>query len=139
MDAKTFWHLNSHKYNTFWVANSKDDKITFEKSDDLWRYMNDFLEQSHKHGVVQVPQFEQILQVRLAELPYTKHLDDGQYNDGQAYGFECGARWAYEKLSSGTAVGNSAAGQSGSDGCRHRWWELADGKVLCDKCGVVKD
>lgn len=39
----------------------------------------------------------------------------------------------------GAAVGNGAAGQSGSGGCRHRWWELADGKVLCDKCGVVKD
>jgi len=39
----------------------------------------------------------------------------------------------------GAAVGNGAAGQSGSGGCRHRWWELASGKVLCDKCGVVKD
>jgi hypothetical protein len=49
----------------------------------------------------------------LEELPYTKHLDDGQYNDGQAYGFECGARWAYEKLSSGTAVADGAAGKNG--------------------------
>ena len=48
--------------------------------------------------------FEELLQVRLEELPYTKHLDDGQYNDGQAYGFECGARWAYEKLSSGIMI-----------------------------------
>ena len=63
------------------------------------------LEQLQQHSVMQVPQFEELLQVRLEELPYTKHLDDGQYNDGQAYGFECGARWAYEKLSRGTAVG----------------------------------
>lgn len=48
MDAKSFWHLNSHKYKTYWIANANDDKIIFENSDDLWRYMNDFLEQSHK-------------------------------------------------------------------------------------------
>jgi hypothetical protein len=52
MDAKSFWHLNSHKYKTHWIANANDDKIIFEKSDDLWRYMNDFLEQSHKPVVV---------------------------------------------------------------------------------------
>jgi hypothetical protein len=40
--------------------------------------------------------FEEALQIKLNELPYTKHLDDGQYNDGQLYGFELGARWAYE-------------------------------------------
>jgi hypothetical protein len=54
--------------------------------------------QLNKPVVMQVPQFEELLQVRLDELPYTKHLDDGQYNDGKAYGFECGARWAYETL-----------------------------------------
>lgn len=45
----------------------------------------------------------------------------------------------YDVSAVGAAVGNGAAGQSGSGGCRHRWWELASGKVLCDKCGVVKD
>jgi hypothetical protein len=74
------------------------------------------LEQLQQPVVMQVPQFEELLQVRLAELPYTKHLDDGQYNDGQAYGFECGARWAYEKLSSGTAVGKAGEDASVSDG-----------------------
>jgi hypothetical protein len=39
----------------------------------------------------------------------------------------------------GAAVADGAAGQNVSDGCRHRWWELASGKVLCDKCGLVKD
>ena len=34
---------------------------------------------------------------KLEELPYTKHLDDGQYNDGQLVGFELGARWAYNQ------------------------------------------
>lgn len=38
--------------------------------------------------------FEELLQIELDKLPYTKHLDDGQYNDGQMAGFEIGARWA---------------------------------------------
>jgi hypothetical protein len=38
--------------------------------------------------------FEELLQKELDKLPYTKHLDDGQYNDGQIVGFEIGARWA---------------------------------------------
>ena len=50
---------------------------------------------------IELPSDEEVNEY-LNTFPYTKHLDDGQYNDGQAYGFECGARWAYEKLSSGT-------------------------------------
>jgi hypothetical protein len=38
--------------------------------------------------------FEKLLQKELDKLPYTKHLDDGQYNDGKLAGFELGARWA---------------------------------------------
>jgi hypothetical protein len=38
--------------------------------------------------------FEELLQAELDKLPYVKHLDDGQYNDGQMAGFELGARWA---------------------------------------------
>ena len=42
--------------------------------------------------------FEELLQKELDKLPYTKHLDDGQYNDGQLTGFESGARWALSLL-----------------------------------------
>lgn len=35
--------------------------------------------------------FEELLQKELDKLPYTKHLDDGQYNDGKIAGFELGA------------------------------------------------
>lgn len=38
-------------------------------------------------------EFEEALDKQLDALPYTKHLDDGQYNDGQVAGFERGARW----------------------------------------------
>ncbi len=82
----------------------------------LANYAQEKVKKLQQHSVMQVPQFEELLQVRLEELPYTKHLDDGQYNDGQAYGFECGARWAYEKLSSGTTVGKAGVDASVSDG-----------------------
>ena len=35
------------------------------------------------------------LEDELNKLPYTKHLDDGQYNDGVLSGFELGATWGY--------------------------------------------
>jgi hypothetical protein len=41
--------------------------------------------------------WEQGLGAELEKLPYTKHLDDGQYNDGQLVGFEFGATWGYNK------------------------------------------
>ena len=41
--------------------------------------------------------WEQGLEAELKKLPYTKHLDDGQYNDGQLVGFEFGATWGYNK------------------------------------------
>jgi hypothetical protein len=47
-----------------------------EQEDDAW-----------KHG----------LEDELNKLPYTKHLDDGQYNDGQLAGFEFGANWGFNK------------------------------------------
>lgn len=42
--------------------------------------------------------FEELLQKELGSLPYNKHLDDGQFNDGQQVGFELGARWAFKLL-----------------------------------------
>jgi hypothetical protein len=41
--------------------------------------------------------WNQGLEAELNKLPYTKHLDDGQYNDGQLAGFEFGATWGYNK------------------------------------------
>jgi hypothetical protein len=92
--------------------NSKEAEQIINKAADYYAETRN----SHKYVVMQVPQFEQLLQVRLDELPYTKHLDDGQYNDGQVAGFEYGARWLYEKLSSGTTVGKAGGDASVSDG-----------------------
>lgn len=40
---------------------------------------------------------DELITEELNKLPYTKHLDDGQYNDGQLAGFELGAYWAFQK------------------------------------------
>jgi hypothetical protein len=39
----------------------------------------------------------ELIDIELNKLPYTKHLDDGQFNDGQLAGFELGAEWAFQK------------------------------------------
>lgn len=76
----TTTHETSDEYyqETF-VSNGSDDHIVDTNEmveDDVW---------------------EVGLQDELNKLPYTKHLDDGQYNDGQLAGFELGATWGYNK------------------------------------------
>lgn len=51
--------------------------------------------------------FVKLLYDKLKELPYTKHVDDGQYNDGQINGFEEGAMWALNLFKSGVLDGVS--------------------------------
>jgi len=38
--------------------------------------------------------FDEALEEKLKDLPYTPHLDDVGYNDGVIDGFELGAEWA---------------------------------------------
>lgn len=39
----------------------------------------------------------ELISDEIDKLPYEKHLDDGQYNDGQRVGFELGAYWGFLK------------------------------------------
>ena len=41
--------------------------------------------------------FEEELQEEINKFPYTKGLDDGQYNAGVLSGFDLGAYWGYNK------------------------------------------
>lgn len=41
---------------------------------------------------------EEDITKRINELPYTKHLDDGQYNDGVLTGFEMGTDWMRKQI-----------------------------------------
>ena len=54
-------------------------------------------EKNIKEDKEQLIKEKQTLEDELNKLPYTKHLDDGQYNDGQLAGFELGATWGYNK------------------------------------------
>jgi len=66
--------------------------------------------------------FKELLQKELDKLPYTKHLDDGQYNDGQVAGFELGARWALSLF--------AVSGRSEQFNCGK---ERVFGEQKCDK------
>ena len=49
---------------------------------------------------IELPSDEEIEQY-LKSFPYTKHLDDGQYNDGVICGAELGIRWIIDKIQGG--------------------------------------
>jgi hypothetical protein len=42
--------------------------------------------------------FQELLYAEMNKLPYEKHVDDGQYNDGVQSGFELGATWTFKLL-----------------------------------------
>ena len=46
---------------------------------------------------IQLPSDEEIEQY-LKSFPYTKHLDDGQYNDGKIVGAELAIQWFRNKI-----------------------------------------
>lgn len=49
---------------------------------------------------IQLPSDEEIEQY-LKSFPYTKHLDDGQYNDGKIVGAELAIQWFRNKIQGG--------------------------------------
>ena len=49
---------------------------------------------------IELPSDEEIY-VYINSLPYTKHLDDGQYNDGVRVGAELGIEWMKNKIHGG--------------------------------------
>jgi hypothetical protein len=46
LDAKTFWHIHSHDFKTYMVANP--DKIVFEGENELWRFMEEYAQYKQK-------------------------------------------------------------------------------------------
>ena len=49
---------------------------------------------------IELPSDEEVEQY-LKSFPYTKHLDDGQYNDGVIVGAEMGIEWMRDKIQGG--------------------------------------
>ncbi len=46
---------------------------------------------------IELPSDEEIGK-EMDKLPFSKHVDDGLYNDGQLMGFELGAKWIKEQI-----------------------------------------
>ena len=49
---------------------------------------------------IELPSDEEVEQY-LKSFPYTKHLDDGQYNDGKIVGAELAIQWMRNKIEGG--------------------------------------
>jgi hypothetical protein len=49
---------------------------------------------------IELPSDEEVNEY-LNTFPYTKHLDDGQYNDGQIVGAELAIQWMRNKIQGG--------------------------------------
>lgn len=49
---------------------------------------------------IELPSDEEVEQY-LKSFPYTKHLDDGQYNDGKIVGAELAIQWFRNKIQGG--------------------------------------
>ena len=49
---------------------------------------------------IELPSDEEVTEY-LNTFPYTKHLDDGQYNDGQIVGAELAIQWMRNKIQGG--------------------------------------
>lgn len=49
---------------------------------------------------IELPSDEEVNEY-LNTFPYTKHLDDGQYNDGQIVGAELAIQWMRDKIQGG--------------------------------------
>jgi len=46
---------------------------------------------------IELPSDEEIGK-EMDKLPFSKHIDDGLFNDGQLSGFELGAQWMRDKI-----------------------------------------
>jgi hypothetical protein len=77
-------------------------------------------------GRTNMENFEELLQAELDKLFYTKHLDHGQYNDGQLAGFELGARWALKLFDVGEVCPNCGKNA-----------EIVDEHRECNYCGAI--
>ena len=54
----------------------------------------------HELTPIELPSDEEIGK-EMDKLPFSKHIDDGMFNDGQLNGFELGATWMRDKIQGG--------------------------------------
>ena len=74
----------------FLVAAEKCE-VSMIDAEHIMKYIDEYV------TPIQLPTDEEI-EKYINSFPYTKHLDDGQYNDGVMVGVELGIEWYREQL-----------------------------------------
>lgn len=89
--------LNHNKMKLYTEQQVKNiiGKAQMLDCDDKFLFSEDYLIKSQT--AIELPSDEEIEQY-LKSFPYTKHLDDGQYNDGVIVGAELTIEWMRSKI-----------------------------------------
>lgn len=66
----------------------------FDDIESLEDFANEYLQTITP---IELPSDEEIGK-EMDKLPFSKHIDDGMFNDGQLMGFELGAKWMRDKI-----------------------------------------
>lgn len=83
-------------------ASEWDERTGWKVSEEYHKQFSEQLEylinqEVEKRIAERMPSEEDVYK-EIDKLPYTKHLDDGQYNDGQLAGFEKGCEWFRNRM-----------------------------------------
>ena len=70
------------------------------RDSDLYEHILTFEDILKTETPIELPSDEEVEQY-LKSFPYTKHLDDGQYNDGVIVGAELAIQWFRNKIQGG--------------------------------------
>lgn len=70
------------------------------RDSDLYEHILTFDDILKTETPIELPSDEKVEEF-INTLPYTKHLDDGQYNDGVIYGTTIGIDWMRNKIQGG--------------------------------------
>ena len=70
------------------------------RDSDLYEHILTFEDILKTETPIELPSDEEVEQY-IKSFPYTKHLDDGQYNDGVIVGAELAIQWMRNKIQGG--------------------------------------
>ena len=70
------------------------------RDSDLYEHILTFEDILKTETPIELPSDEEVEQY-IKSFPYTKHLDDGQYNDGVIVGAELAIQWMRDKIQGG--------------------------------------
>ena len=76
-------------------VNTMLSRARLHNQDDTEMFTNEYL--IAYETPIELPSDEEI-DKEMDKLPFSKHVDDGLFNDGQLMGFELGAKWMKEQI-----------------------------------------